>query len=178
VEKVVVPLLAFVLVFSGAEVNRRRWEASLLKFLSWFTLVIGILYLLMVPLGLLNTIRINEINSSQVLSQVDKQVSQIKAVQTQLQTVSNEAQMQELLQALQKGGLAITPKPGESIETIKKDLSSFMTGAKEKMENQAKEARSNQQFALFKSSIKWNLGAVIAGVWFIGIWRLSEWARF
>lgn len=178
VEKVIVPLLGFVLVFSGAEVNRRRWEASILKFLSWFTLVIGILYLLMVPLGLLNTIRINEINSSQVLSQVDKQVAQIKAVQTQLQTVNNEAQMQELLKALQKGGLAITPKPGESVETIKKDLNSFMTGAKEKMENQAKEARSNQQFALFKSSIKWNLGAVIAGVWFIGIWRLSEWARF
>jgi hypothetical protein len=52
--------------------------------------------------------------------------------------------MQELLQALQKGGLTIAPKPGESVETIKKNLSSFMTGAKEKIENQAKEARSTQ----------------------------------
>lgn len=178
VEKVVIPLLGFVLIFSGGEVNRRRWESSLLKFLSWLTLGIGILYILMIPLGVINTVRINETNSSQVLSQVDKQVAQIKAVQSQLQAVNNESQMQALLQNLQKGGLAITPKPGESLATIKSDLSRFMTGAKQKLENQAKEARSNQQFALFKSSIKWNLGAVIAGVWFIGIWRLSEWARF
>jgi hypothetical protein len=177
VEKVVVPLMGFVLIFTGAMTERNRWETKILVILSWLALVVGLIYCLMMPLGIVNTIRINEINKTQVTTQLDKQTAQIKEVQTQLAGISNEQQLQELLTALQKGGVAITPKPGQSVETIKKDLKTFMTGAEERLNNQAKEARSQQSFELIKRSVKWNIGALIAGVWFIGIWRMTGWAR-
>lgn len=178
VEKVIVPLLGLVLVFSGANWARRSWERSLLKILSWLALGLGILYLLMVPLGILNTVRLDETNKTQILSATDKQLGPIKTLKDQLEGVNSDAQLAAVLEEVQKGGLAIQPKPGESYETVKKDLTEFLTGAQRKIETQAKEARSTQQTRLFKSSLKWNLGALVAGVWFIGIWRLSGWARF
>lgn len=177
VEKVVVPLLGFVLIFTGANAGRRGWELRLIPFLSWLTLILGILYCLMVPLGVINTVRINEINTTQFTSQLDKQMAQIQTVKSQLSTVNNEAELQVLIATLQKGGIAITPNPGQSLENIKKDLTLFVTGSEEKLKAQVKEARSNQQLGLLKRSIKWNVGALIAGVWFIGIWRMTDWAR-
>jgi hypothetical protein len=177
VEKVVVPLMGFVLIFTGAMTERRRWEMKTLGIFSWLALIVGLIYCLMVPLGIVNTIRINEINKTQVTSQLDKQTAQIKQVQTQLSSISNEQQLKELLSFLEKGGIAITPKPGEPVETVKKDLKTFMTGAEERLNNQAKEALSKQSFDLIKRSVKWNIGALIAGVWFIGIWRMTDWAR-
>jgi hypothetical protein len=177
VEKVVVPLMGFVLVFTGEMTERSRWEMKTIAILSWLALVVGLIYCLMLPLGIVNTIRINEINKTQVTSQLDKQTAQIKQVQTQLSGISNEQQLKELLSVLEKGGIAITPKPGEPVETVKKDLKAFMTGAEERLNNQAGEALSKQSFELIKRSVKWNIGALIAGVWFIGIWRMTDWAR-
>jgi len=177
VEKVVVPLMGFVLVFVGAMTERNYWELRILSILSWLALVMGLIYCLMLPLGIVNTIRINEINKMQVTGQLDKQSAQIKAVKTQLGSINNQEDLQKLLATLQQGGIAITPKAGEPVATIKKDLTTFMTGAEERLNNQAKEALSKQSFELLKRSVKWNLGALISGVWFIGIWRMSDWAR-
>ncbi|MEB3310455.1 MAG: HpsJ family protein [Snowella sp.] len=177
VEKVVVPLLGFVLIFTGANSGRRIWESRLVGFLSWLTLLLGILYCLMVPLGVINTVRINEINTSQFTGQLDKQITQIREVKSQLSGVDNEAQLQGIIRTLQRGGIAITPNPGESVENIKQDLTTFIAGSEEKLKAQVKEARANQQLSLLKRSIKWNVGALIAGVWFIGIWRMTDWAR-
>lgn len=177
VEKVVVPLMGFVLIFTGAMTERSRWEMKTLGIFSWLALVVGLIYCLMLPLGVVNTIRISEINKTQVTSQLDKQIAQIKQVQTQLSGITNEQQLNELLSTLEKGGVAITPKPGEPVETVKKDLKTFMTGAEERLNNQAKEALSKQSFDLLKRSVKWNIGALIAGFWFIGIWRMTDWAR-
>ncbi len=178
VEKVVVPLLGFALIFSGGNWARRSWERSLLKILSWLALGLGILYLLMVPLGILNTVRLDETNKTQILNFTDKQLGPIKTLKSQLEGVGSDAQLSAVLEEVKKGGLSIQPKPGESYETVKNDLTEFLSGAQRKVETQAKEARSTQQIALFKNSVKWNLGALIAGVWFIGIWRLTGWARF
>ncbi len=177
VEKVVVPLMGFALIFTGATMGRSRWELRFLRVLSWFALVLGLLYCLMLPLGIINTVRLNEIGKTQVTAQLDKQMAQIKEVKSQLASITNPEQLQQVLTTLQKGGIAITPKPGESVETIKKDLFTFMSGAEERLKTQAKTTRSAQELALLKRSVKWNLGALVSGVWFIGIWRMSRWAR-
>lgn len=44
VERVPVPLLGLMLVFYGETSSRKRWESNLLKFLSWASLLIGLLF--------------------------------------------------------------------------------------------------------------------------------------
>ncbi|MGL5034580.1 MAG: HpsJ-like protein, cyanoexosortase A-associated [Microcystaceae cyanobacterium] len=177
VDKVVVPLFGFGFVFVGGAINRRSWERSLLKIVSWLALLIGIFYLLMVPLGLLNTVRLNEMGRTQVLGQTEKQTAPLKEIKKQVVSVSNEAELNELLAKLGKAGLVVKPKPDQSFETVKADLTKFLGETQAKIEKQYKEVRSNQQFGLLKNSIKWNLGAAVAGVLFIGIWQMTSWAR-
>ncbi|NJK39107.1 MAG: hypothetical protein HC920_16110 [Oscillatoriales cyanobacterium SM2_3_0] len=60
VERVAVPLLGFILVFFGERNSRERWEVPLVKLFSWLTLLYAVLYFLLVPLGVINTLRIDK----------------------------------------------------------------------------------------------------------------------
>ena len=51
VERSAIPLIGLVLVFYRPEQAVDRWELRLLKLISWLCLLIGIFYLMMLPLG-------------------------------------------------------------------------------------------------------------------------------
>jgi hypothetical protein len=38
-------------------------------------------------------------------------------------------------------------------------------------------ARHEQRLTLFKNTVKWNLGALVAGILFLQIWFRTRWAR-
>lgn len=177
VDKAVVPLLGLSLVFAGAELERGQWELRFLKLLSWLTLLIGILYLLLVPLGILNTVRIDQLNQRQINRTAESQLNAIRSVESRIPNLVTEAQLNEVIYLLNQGGLQVSPAPGQSIDSIKGDLNTFIRGAREKLGAQLQEALKRQRFDLLRNSVKWNLGAFIAAVWFIGLWRLSEWTR-
>ncbi len=177
VEQVIIPLLGFALVFFGADLERRRWEFSLVKVLSWLCLVLGLFYLLMVPLGIVNTVRINEINKRNLLSRQDQRIEVIERVKSQVSAIATQEQLQILLSELQQAGLSIQAKPGQPLTAIKTDLTKFMDSTQAKFKTGVSEAGKARQFQLYKNSIRWNLGALIAGIWFIYLWRLSEWTR-
>ncbi|MFN5516398.1 MAG: HpsJ family protein [Cyanobacteriota bacterium] len=177
VDKVIVPLLALSLVFAGAELERGRWELRFLKLLSWLTLLIGILYLLLVPLGILNTVRIDQLNQRQINRTEESQLNAIRSVESRIPEIVSEDQLNEVIYLLNQGGLQVSPMPGQSLDSIKSDLTTFTRGAREKLGAQLQDALKQQRFDLLRNSVKWNLGAFIAAVWFIGFWRLSEWTR-
>jgi len=177
VDKAIVPLLGLALVFVGAELERGQWELRFLRLLSWLTLLIGIVYLLMVPLGILNTVRIDQLNQRQLHKTEENQLTAIKGVQSRIENLQTREQLDEILYFLQQGGLEVSPAPNQPVSAIKTDLINFTRGAKDKLATQLQESLRTQRFELLKNSIKWNLGAAIAAVWFIGIWRLSEWTR-
>lgn len=84
--------------------------------------------------------------------------------------------MQQLLARL-NGGRAPEIKSPEELEQAKKQVSTFINQGESQLETQVKTARSNQRFNLLKKSVKWNLGALIAGTLFITISRSTGWAR-
>ena len=177
VEQVVVPLLGFGLVFFGADLSRKCWEFALLKGLSWLCLLLGLLYLLLLPLGVVNTVRLDGINQRNLVSNQDQRLEVISQVKGQVEAITTEADLQRVIEQLKKGGLSIQPKPGQSVTAIKADLTEFMNSAQAKLETEVNAATKQGRFSLFKNSLRWNLGALIAGIWFIVLWRLSEWAR-
>jgi hypothetical protein len=52
---------------------------------------------------------------------------------------------------------------------------SQLTQTKQQMQTQYQAKRSNQRISLFKNSVKWNLGALVSGILFIYVWRLTRW---
>ena len=81
VERAPVPLLGLVLVLAGEKSKR------IFKFLSWASLVVGVLFILLVPLGVSSSVRIDQQNQQQLTSQLNQQTTQIQ----QLRNVVSKA---------------------------------------------------------------------------------------
>lgn len=176
VERVAVPLIALPLIFFAGLNERGKKERIILKILSWLTLLFGIIYLILVPLGVVNTVRIHKQNNQQITVRLNQQKSAIEQVKKNLDGPINEAQMQQVLARLSRGRAPQIETP-EQLEQAKQQLSTFINQGESQLETQVQTARSNQRLNLLKKSVKWNLGALIASALYITIWRSTAWAR-
>ena len=176
VERVAVPLIGFAFVFLAGLNERGNKEGIILKFLSWLTLLLGIIYFIIVPLGIINTARISKQQQEQITVRLNQQKTVIEQVKKNLDGPLTQAQMQQFLARL-NGGRAPEIKSPEELQQAKQQLSTVINKGESELETQVQAARSNQRVNLLKKSIKWNLGALIAGALFITIWRSTAWAR-
>jgi hypothetical protein len=173
VERVPVPLLGLLLVFYRHATPVQQKELSVLKFLSWLSLIVGVFYLLMLPLGILSTYRIYDGRNTQLDIQRSQQSQQIQKTREQL-TSSTDKQIADLISTLSnQGRVPKTNNPDEFRRLLLNELEKTEQTA----QMQANLQLRGQTKELVKNSIKWNLGTIIGGVTFIWIWRLTHWMR-
>lgn len=173
VERVPVPLLGLVFVFFDGANLRGKWEKPILRFLSWASLLVGILYLLLIPIAIGNAIRINNQNNVQVAAQVTQQSQQIQQVKGQLNQASG-SDMNNLFDRLSAQGRANNLSGPEE---LRKQLSTEINQAEKQLQAQAATTRKGSLLSLLKRTGKWALGALISGVLFIRIGQGTRWAR-
>ncbi len=173
VEKTVIPLLAFVFIFAGYEKHRSAWELPVLRILSWLCLAQAVVLVLLVPLGVINTYRVNNLNSDRVVIQLEQQRVQIQQAREQLQQASTVESLTPLLQASGVAGAA----PNAPVADLKNDLSTSLTQAQSQLDSTALALRSRQRLDLLKTAIKWCLGALVSAALFYCLWQASSWVR-
>lgn len=173
VERVPVPLLGLALVFFGEDMDRTGLEKTLLSLLSWVSLLLAVISLLLIPPGLAYTVQINNQNNQQIATQAAGQLKQLQEVETQV-SQGTPQDIQNLVSQLSSLGLKVdSQKP----EEVRSQILEKIATAKKDIEPQAKAARSNLRTALLKNSVKWNLGALISSALFFTIWRSTGWTR-
>jgi hypothetical protein len=170
VERVPVPLIGLVLVFFGEMNSRSKWEFPILKLLSWLTLLFSLLFFLLIPLGVGNTLRLNNQSAAQISTLSKQQISQAEQAEKQL----NEATPQQIDNFLKSQGRSLDAKNPEELKT---QVLSKVSQAKKEIKIQAEATQSFRGLSLIKSSVKWNLGALVASGLFISIWKGTRWAR-
>jgi uncharacterized membrane protein len=173
VERLPVPLLGLVMIFFGEDYERNRLEDIFLKIVSWFSLLLAIAFLLLLPLGINNTLRLNAQNNQGIEAQAQQRQAELEAVETQVNQSGTE-QLQDLALELNRMGL---PVDTANTQGLKADILARVATAKERLPGQTQAARSNQRQVLLKNSFKWNLGALIGSILFFYIWRGTYWAR-
>jgi len=173
VERVPVPLLAMALIFFGEGYDRRSLENPFLKLLSWVCLLLGLVFLLMLPLGIFGTIYVNSQNNQQIDNQAKQQFAQLQQVEERL-TKGSPQDLKNLAAELTRLGVqADTQNP----QQLKDQILSRITPAKERLQTQKAAVESSQRLGLFKNAVKWLLGALISSVLFFTLWRGTDWAR-
>jgi hypothetical protein len=170
IERVPVPLLALVLIFFGENYARNKIERNVLKVLSWATLAFGIFLLLLMPLGIVNTIRINNTNTEQLTAQFTQQTQQLVQFEQRLNQATPE-QIQAFLQSQQIELDSANQQPP------KEQIMAQLTQVKQRLQTEFETQQTSQRNTLFESAIKWNLSALVSGALFIYAWRLTGWAR-
>jgi hypothetical protein len=173
VERVPLPLLGLVLIFYKEANFRAKWELTVLKLLSWASLLIGVFFLLLIPLCVSDTLRINAINNDQITTQTAQQMSQFQQFEEQLDKATTNDLGSLIARINVQGSSPNIKNPQE----LKSHLLTEANKAEKTLKTQAEATRRDKRLGLFKSSLKWNLGSLISGVLFIRIWQASRWAR-
>lgn len=176
VERVAIPFIALILIFHGGNYLRKGWEFVALPSLSWLSLLVGILFLLFVPLGIINTIRIDTLTNKQITKATNQRLEVLKQVETRLKDVQNKQDMQVLISQLNSGNAPVIEND-QQLTQVKTNLTEFIKNSRNQLNNQAEMARKQGKKSLLKRSVKWNLGALISGILFIMTWQMTKWAR-
>lgn len=171
VERVGVPLIALVFVFLGKLEKRAKWELRLLPVLSYLTLLVALLYILLIPVGVMNTMRLYKNNVTQIDTQYNQQLSQANQLQERL----SKATPTEIENLLKRQGVQVDAKTNP--QTVKDQILLGVNQSKQQLKTQADTSKSTGRLGLFRTSVKWNLGALISGVLFFTFWKGTSWAR-
>lgn len=165
VERVPVPLIGLALVLL-TEKNVR-----ILRVLSVASVVIGVLYLLLIPLAVSNTVLINRKNYLQITTQVNQQLTQFQQFENQLNKATTAQDVNNLAAFVY--GRGRTPDIKDP-QQLKSQLSSEVTKAKAAVKAKSEATQANTRLSLIKSSVKWILGSLVSGVLFISISRATS----
>lgn len=170
VERVPVPLIGFALIFYGEMYSRSKWEFLTLKLFSWLSLLLAITFLLLIPLGIGNTVRLSKQSAVQITTASQQQLTQAAQVEQQL----NQATPEQINQFLKSQGRSLD---GKSPQEVKTQILSDVSKAKAQIKTQAERTQSSQRLNLLKNSVKWNLGALVSAALFFSFWKATQWAR-
>jgi hypothetical protein len=85
--------------------------------------------------------------------------------------------LEQLISSLNRAGVAPEIDGTEQLAQVKAKLNESIAEGEQQLQAQVQEARSGQLRTLLKRSVKWNLGALVAGCFFVSIWRGTRWAR-
>lgn len=176
VERVPIPFLAFILIFYGGKYLRKTWEYVFLTAASWLTLLIGILFILAVPLGIVNTIRIDKQTQATITEATNQRLEVLQQVETRLKDVQNREQMQVLIGQLNRGNAPVIENE-EQLQQAQSNLKEFVETSRNQLDSRAKAAKKQRRRSLLKRSVKWNIGALVSGILFVITWNMTKWAR-
>ncbi len=172
VERVVVPLLGFALVFFGEFYGRRGPEKLALRILSWLCMVLAILFFLMAPAVVFQSVSLKGQAEQQASKVVDQRLAQLKQLEDQLNK-SNPEQIKALASQLNTLGVQVDPK---NPEAVKDQIETRIKTFREQLPAQVQGAAASQTSGLLKNAVKWSLGALVAGALFLYLWKSSRWA--
>lgn len=161
VESAPVSLLGLVLVLSSEKSFR------FFKFLSGACLVVGVLFLLLLPLGVSCTWRLDQQNQLKLT----QQATQLQQLKDQVSKATTAEDLGNILTRLSPQG---RPPEINNPQQIKSKLLSEIAQAEKKVNAQAEANIANTRLLLVKNALKWNLGALVCGVVFLSLWRSTS----
>lgn len=165
VENVWALLLGFVLVFFRPQTDIRRGELRLLAGLRWIAFLLGLIFLLMLPLGIINTKRVDDLATRQFAAQLSNQTQQLQTVQSRLEGDLPPALIERLAASLNL----------ESEQATREELINRVEQQQQTIRRQLDATRKQRRRQLLQRSAKWNIGNLVAGVSFLWFWRLTRW---
>lgn len=170
IETIWILLLGFMLVFFRTQQRHiKKTELKLLSFLSRTTLIIAIICFLTAPLLMGNALRIERNAKNQMYAQLTNQNEQVEQVFSEI----NKARDSEINTLLKRNRIT----PSKSVAESKKRLIDAVRQQQQIKNQQVKQVLKREQLTLFKTTFKWAISAIIAGIALVSIWKYTSWTR-
>ncbi len=175
VDHVWAPLLGLILVFFY---TKKRWvsprEIRILQCLSWFSLFLGLVYILMLPLGINNSLTIYLSNNNQITNQAAQQTHLLQKLNQQLNAANTPNQLKTIAKIINPQSDTQLKVPPQE---LKNQLSQRIQTAEKNVSNTANTIKQQQSIKLMKDAVRINLETLLSGVCLIIVWNLTCWVR-
>lgn len=168
VERVPVPLIGFGFAFLGDPNDWKLPERLLLKVLSFLSLAIAAAFFFMVPLGIVDTVRLNNQLKEGISTRVEQGIVQLDQVEDAIGQVEDE-NLGQLARRFRLEDLA-----DDNPQEIRSELLGRVDQAKLRLERQANISRSQQRRTLLENAFKWNTGAFLSCLMFAFIFVKTD----
>ncbi len=172
-ERMPLALIGVALVFLGGATERSKVEMLLLKVISWLTLIVGVSFFLLIPLGVSAFVRLNEQANDQINAQYEQQILQLGEAQTRLDTAeSSDLQLLlETFRAQDEFASITTP------QALKSRLGEEIKQARQEAADNRKAAQKRERLGLQQTVIKSSFISLVSSYMFIYVWYKTIWAR-
>ena len=164
-------LLSLILIFLPTRTNIRRLEISFLSFLRWMVLLGGVIFILLLPLGLLNTQRINQETVEELSIEQQNRQQQLSNLQEAINTQNvSEEDLQQLGQAL---GI---DQPAQT-EDLRGAINEEIDQQQEQLRQQVEIERGERFEELIRRTVRTHIGGLLIGVFLLRLWWEAKWVK-
>ncbi len=174
IERIPLLLLAFPLIFLGEYSARMPWEKISTKIVAWISIIAAVLFLLGVPLAIVNTVRVQNMRHSEIITRVAQQNGPIQEIANRLSKASTDAEIRNVLQAVNpQAPLRNITDPQETKKLVLLDAEKAVS----KNQSDADTLKRQVTITLWKDGIKWAIAGLFSGLFLVYVWLQSKWAR-
>ncbi|WP_055075732.1 HpsJ family protein [Pseudanabaena sp. 'Roaring Creek'] len=170
-----VPIIGLILIFYGESTARSPFGKKILKFLSWLSLLLSIIYVLMLLVGISAAIRINNDNNNQASFTLSQQLAQFNTAKENLKN-TNDTNLLRAAEFIEKRSPNIKLNKSNPAE-LRKQLETEIGKNEEAIKANIDTSRGRAFRQLIKQAIKWYFEAIVSAVVLFGIWSQTKWAR-
>ena len=174
VERTPFILLGMVLVCYGQTSDRTSIELSVLKPLSWLSLIFAILLLLVIPLNINNSLQVYSQNNVIENAHFFNQKDAIEKFEEQLLVANSQ---EEITAIIQQQTQKINISNSINVRELKNNIIISLQIYKERITSQIQAFRAQKRSLLIKNCLKWDIGALIAAILFFQVWKSTDWVR-
>lgn len=174
VERAVLPFLGVILAFHGEPPAPGSLEGSVLKGISRLSLALAVLFLLLVPLEIVDTGRVRRTVDARLqeqAAQADQQRARVRDLRGKLTTAQGAA---DIAAALASQNIPTSALDFSDEEKLKTYLLAELGKTESNLTTQTEQALSDTLQMLYKNSIKWTLGALLASGLFVRVWQKTR----
>ena len=158
-----IPLIGFALVFYRGLQYRRRLEKVWLRPLAFLAILIGIIFILMIPLGVVNSIRIDKTDQGDNAQQLTQQLARFQQLEAQVENTSAT----DVAEVAQRFQLQLPSTTNQDPDAIKAEVLAQLKANQDSVKSEAQSTRARQQTQHIKATVKSMLGALLSGTCFI-----------
>jgi hypothetical protein len=176
VGKVWAPLLGLMLIFFRGRSQIGELEVKILGWVSWLPMLFAIVYFLLIPATITNSMRLDQINRNESNNQMVQQTQQLSQLQERVAQASTPQEFGAVIAQLNRlpGIPRIDPN---QLETLQQELIGQIEEQKVNIERTGNTNIKISQRRLLKNAARQISSTLLAGVLFIKVWQLSNWAR-
>jgi amino acid transporter len=158
-------LVGLIFIFYGKDLYRDRREKYLLKILHHLALATGTIFILLIPLGIIDTNVIYQSHQQQDNLPINSQVAMVSNTYDLINLLNQQPINQIVLNISQQG----------QVEQVKIQLLDSPQQSWQKLKNNLQVQQNNRFFYFVQTTFKSNIASLITGIILLKIWQKNKW---